>query len=234
MNLVAATDFLIELKVDGLSEHLPTLDDGNGGGDGNFPYRIEKNIKADGEGTLNLYYQMTDSKGKTTIHLLALTQKRDVEEVEAKATKRVERYESVLNLVDDFPNYNKNWKPSEMPVEKLDEETEEKINQIQGDYKEIKVKRTRYHTTNTDEKGYWLDLEKPIDDSETKTPKLWLDKAVAEDLEIIGEANFHPLKKFYVLENWINDRQKNNIPLEKIIVRKGKIIKESEWQKLLT
>ena len=51
MNLVAATDFLIELKVDGLLKKLPTLDDGKEGGEGNYPYKIDKNIKNDGEGT---------------------------------------------------------------------------------------------------------------------------------------------------------------------------------------
>ncbi|MCE8163840.1 MAG: hypothetical protein I3273_06240 [Candidatus Moeniiplasma glomeromycotorum] len=237
MNLVDTIIFLTEIKVEDLLEYLPTLDDGKGGGEGNFPYKIEEFSNKDdpNEGTLNLTYRITDKNGKTSDHLLVLTRKIDIEEIVAKEKKTAERYESVLNLIDDWPGGSKKWKPEVAPIETLDQETEEKVNRIQEDYLKIEVKNIRTYLINSDEKGYRLYLNQELERKEEIVKKLWLSKEVAEELEIKGEIVYEHPKKFYLLEEWIKDRETSKTPisLEKLLQKRfDRIISEKEYNKL--
>ncbi|RHZ36870.1 Lon protease [endosymbiont GvMRE of Glomus versiforme] len=69
MNLVDAINFLVELKIEGLLDYLPTLDDGEkdeNRKEGNHPYKIERNVREDGEGSITLHYQITDKNSKVS------------------------------------------------------------------------------------------------------------------------------------------------------------------------
>ncbi|CAG8515126.1 2921_t:CDS:2, partial [Racocetra persica] len=87
MNLVSAFNFLITFKVRKLLDKMPYLDQPTGN---NSPYKNGKwfNVSQEGEGTLNLNYEVN---GKN--YLLALTQKRDVEEIKAVKKEAVAGYE---------------------------------------------------------------------------------------------------------------------------------------------
>ncbi|CAG8515204.1 2925_t:CDS:2, partial [Racocetra persica] len=115
MNLVSAFNFLITFKVRKLLDKMPYLDQPTGN---NSPYKNGKwfNVSQEGEGTLNLNYEVN---GKN--YLLALTQKRDVEEIKAVKKEAVAGYEKA--------------------EEKDTDETIELIeNLFKPDYLEVKIK----------------------------------------------------------------------------------------------
>jgi hypothetical protein len=92
MNLISTVDFFVLLEVRGILKDLASLD--------NYSWEEDK------EKVHNLYYQIKDKE-----YLLSLTKKRDIEWVKEKS-KELGKAESVLNLVEDWPNYNAKWKPN--------------------------------------------------------------------------------------------------------------------------
>ncbi|WP_147409960.1 hypothetical protein [endosymbiont GvMRE of Glomus versiforme] len=165
-----------------------------------------------------------------------MTQKRDVEEIKAVKKEAVERYESVLNLVTDWPEYKKNWKPDvKLEAEEKDKDGSghQELNLFKRHYLEIKVEEIVTKLRDSNNQGYVLLFDNSLEIKGEEIDSLWLSKDVANAIGINNEINYRSNpKEFYLLKDFIIDRIKDDKTKAIIGFWRQRIITKEEYQKL--